>query len=29
MDWENKTIGFAMCGSFCAMSLIQFNYYKF
>ena len=17
MDWENKTIGFAMCGSFC------------
>lgn len=25
MDWENKTIGFAMCGSFCTMSLIQFN----
>lgn len=25
MDWENKTIGFAMCGSRRTMILIQLN----
>lgn len=25
MDFRNKTIGFAMCGSICTLILIQFN----
>lgn len=25
MEWENKTIGFAMCGSFCTANLIQLH----
>ncbi|MGN0162414.1 MAG: hypothetical protein ACI4EA_02375 [Candidatus Ornithomonoglobus sp.] len=29
MELKNKKIGFAMCGSFCTLSLIQFNFYKF
>lgn len=28
MDWENKTIGFAMCGSKRTMILIQINYLR-
>lgn len=28
MDLQDKTIGFAMCGSICTMILIQINYLR-